>query len=257
MLKFCNLEQKMFAGNHLKNRKNRGDKLIYIPKKRFLLTLCIIAINLSCFAQDIIVTKDARRINAKVTEVNVDNVRYKNFDNQDGPVYTLLKSDIASIVYQNGQVETFVTERANKSANEKPSLEYFSCIEKNPEDLIPEMKTINYALYKNYVNGGRMTNMGRAYTIFGGCTFTLGIIVIVRSLNMEDEDEAVIIYKLGYATTIVGAASLGAGIPIWIVGKNKRNSALRDYCQLYSTSSTMPHFRLNLYSNRVGLAYVF
>ena len=59
-------------------------------------------------AQDIIVTKDSRKIEAKVTEVNIDVVKYKVFANQDGPTYTILKSDIATIIYQNGNVEAFV-----------------------------------------------------------------------------------------------------------------------------------------------------
>ena len=124
----------MDAENHLKNRamgavnhsKNRAMEADTISKhgrssksqtsrgnfvKRTLLSaVCFIVLSSVCFAQDIIVTKDAKRINAKITEVNVDNVRYKNFDNQDGPVYTLLKSEIASIIYQNGQVETFGSE---------------------------------------------------------------------------------------------------------------------------------------------------
>ena len=86
MFKFSSLEQVMVAGNHFKNRARKVGKTIFDPKKGLLLALCIIAINCTCFGQDIIVTKDARRINAKVTEVNVDNVRYKNFDNQDGPI---------------------------------------------------------------------------------------------------------------------------------------------------------------------------
>ena len=66
-------------------------------------------------AQDIIVTKDSRKIEAKVTEVRLDDVRYKAFSHQDGPTYSLLKSNIASIVYQNGQVETFETSASSPS----------------------------------------------------------------------------------------------------------------------------------------------
>ena len=68
-------------------------------------------------AQDIIVTKDSRKIEAKVTEVNIDDVKYKVFTNQDGPTYTLLKRDIASILYQNGQVEIFETSSSQPSAS--------------------------------------------------------------------------------------------------------------------------------------------
>ena len=90
-------------------------------KKRLLLALCFIVIGCICFAQDIIVTKDAKRINAKVAEVNVDNVRYVNFDYQDGPVYTLLKRDIAAILYQNGQAETFDAANNSSTTRETPT----------------------------------------------------------------------------------------------------------------------------------------
>jgi hypothetical protein len=50
----------------------------------FILT----AFTCALFAQDVIVTKDSKRINAKVTEVNPDDIKYKNFDNPDGPTYT-------------------------------------------------------------------------------------------------------------------------------------------------------------------------
>ena len=81
--------------------------------KRFLVLVgCFITLTCVCFAQDVIVTRDSRRINALVTQVNVDDVRYKHFDNPNGPTYMLRKSDIVVILYQNGRVETFETGNA-------------------------------------------------------------------------------------------------------------------------------------------------
>ena len=87
------------------------------PKRSLLLALCFIVHTCACFAQDIIVTKDSKRIEAKVAEVNADNVRFKRFDNPDGPLYTLLKSDIITIIYQNGRVEVFDTESSKSSTS--------------------------------------------------------------------------------------------------------------------------------------------
>ena len=83
-----------------------------MKKKNICLFLAesYIAFTCVCFAQDVIVTKDARKIDAEVTEVNSDNIKYKTFDNLDGPTYTLPKSDLLTILYQNGKVETFETE---------------------------------------------------------------------------------------------------------------------------------------------------
>ena len=59
------------------------------------------------FAQDIIVTKKSEKIEAKITDVEQDCIKYKKYNYQEGPTYTILKADIASIIYQNGDVETF------------------------------------------------------------------------------------------------------------------------------------------------------
>jgi hypothetical protein len=82
--------------------------------KKMLSAVCFIALTCVCYAQDIIVTKDSRRINAIVTEVNVDHIRFKMYDNQDGPVYGLPKSDIVTIIYRNGRVETFAPESSTQ-----------------------------------------------------------------------------------------------------------------------------------------------
>ena len=77
-------------------------------KKGLLLALCILAFSSTCFAQDIIVTKDSKKIKAKVIRVDLDKVTYKNFDDKEGASHTILKKDVASILYEDGEVETFV-----------------------------------------------------------------------------------------------------------------------------------------------------
>jgi len=57
--------------------------------------------------QDITITKDEKKINSKVTEVNENNIRYILFNNLLGSTYFLKKSDIASILYENGHVDVF------------------------------------------------------------------------------------------------------------------------------------------------------
>lgn len=79
---------------------------------KLLLLLFSLAISFTCFAQDIIITKDAKKINAKVLRINPDNVKYKDFDDPDGPTQTILKSNVASILYENGEVEAFASETA-------------------------------------------------------------------------------------------------------------------------------------------------
>lgn len=68
-----------------------------------------------CFAQDIIITRDSKRIDAKVEEISETEVKYHRQDNLTGPVFVIKTSQISSIVFSNGSVQTFEVEE--KKAN--------------------------------------------------------------------------------------------------------------------------------------------
>ena len=58
-------------------------------------------------AQDVIVKKDGSTIISKVLEVNTDDIKYKKFSNQNGPTYSIIKSEIYAINYENGEKDVF------------------------------------------------------------------------------------------------------------------------------------------------------
>jgi len=61
----------------------------------------------SGFTQDIIILKNGDEIKTKVLEVTSDIVKYKKWDNQDGPVYSSVKTEVFMIKYQNGTKDVF------------------------------------------------------------------------------------------------------------------------------------------------------
>lgn len=69
-----------------------------------LTTLCCIPF---VQAQDIITTKDGKDIQSKILEVNPNEVKYKKYNNLDGPTFTLSKSEILIVRYENGENEVF------------------------------------------------------------------------------------------------------------------------------------------------------
>ena len=78
--------------------------------------LVIVVVSHLCVnAQDLILTKTSDIIKAKVTEISSTEIKYKKFDNENGPTYSILKSEIKSITYQNGEKEEFST--INKNGN--------------------------------------------------------------------------------------------------------------------------------------------
>lgn len=60
---------------------------------------------LTASAQDVIKMKDGKEIQAKISEITQDEIKYKNFDYQDGPTFTINKSDVSTITYANGMTE--------------------------------------------------------------------------------------------------------------------------------------------------------
>ena len=84
--------------------------------KRLILLAFLLVAGYSAFAQDIITKKDETDIKAKISEVGTTEVKYKNFSNLDGPDYTISKSDILMITYENGERDIFNTESKSNTS---------------------------------------------------------------------------------------------------------------------------------------------
>lgn len=75
---------------------------------------------LSAEAQDIITTKDAEEITAKVQAITPQGITYLKWDHLDGPTYFIDSSDVLFIKYQNGTKEVFTAKQsAAKEASAK------------------------------------------------------------------------------------------------------------------------------------------
>ena len=157
--------------------------------KRILLILSLlVSAAATVSAQDIITRNNGEDIRAKVLEVNTDDIRYVLFDEPDGPVYTLRKSEILMITYPSGRRDMF-----NNSYSAATM----------PHGITPGMKykeLRKYYNYKDYVSGyddrwnpalmgvcswivpglGQMISgeVGRGFAWFGGsagCCLLMGI----------------------------------------------------------------------------------
>jgi len=73
-----------------------------MKKQLILFAICLTSFCVS--AQDIIVTKDAQKIDAKILEVSETEIRYKEFDNLDGPTFVLSTDKLSSIIYSKDKV---------------------------------------------------------------------------------------------------------------------------------------------------------
>jgi len=76
-------------------------------KRKLFLMISFVFAAFASYAQDIITKVNGEEIQAVITEVGATDIKYKKFENKEGPAYTMLKSEIFMIKYQNGDREMF------------------------------------------------------------------------------------------------------------------------------------------------------
>ncbi len=78
--------------------------------KNLLLFILFVCSSNIIKAQDTLSTRYGENILVKVIEVGTTEVKYKKLDNLNGPDFTILKSDLLMIKYENGTSEKFSKE---------------------------------------------------------------------------------------------------------------------------------------------------
>lgn len=144
---------------------------------------------IKCQAQDVILLKNGAEINAKVEQINDNDVKYRKPDNLNGPVYTVLKSEIFMIKYSNGTKDTFGIEQSKSAVqNVAPTKVSFS------------EKDLSYAK--------KASTMG----------YILAVPILVLGVTAGSiQDNTDVSVPLGAAATLVA----GIGIPLVATGASK------------------------------------
>ena len=114
----------------LKIHKSRGNKM----RRVFLIFVAVIGFGISIKAQDVITLKNGTDINAVVQEISDVEIKYKKFDNPNGPNYTLKKSEILMIRYANGSKDIFSEEEKPIETKDISTAESKSVKRKNSKD---------------------------------------------------------------------------------------------------------------------------
>lgn len=102
----------------------------------------------SASSQDILYTSAGNKLLAKVVEINVKDIKYKDFNNLEGPTYVISKTDIVLIQYSNGVTE--VINDNPQSIAPKPAEQAV-----NPIDKIKTVEKKEFNLY--YLNNNMLS----------------------------------------------------------------------------------------------------
>lgn len=103
-------------------------------KNAFLFIVMLLPFTGIC--QDTIVTRNAKEIKAKVLEIDDVDIRYKLFNNLDGPVMVIRKKQVTSISYQNGTQMVFGKARPKKQPEAAGKMNQSKEIQVEDSDLL-------------------------------------------------------------------------------------------------------------------------
>lgn len=219
-------------------------------KKILSLFVIIVGMATIASAQDVITTIDSQEIKAKILEISSTQVKYVDFNYQDGPVYVFNADEIASITLANGEVKTFAKKE-------------------NPESLSVSNSTITQNPYvlrtgnRYYYNGEEMrgevyanflkNNCADAYRLYqhGKSVSTAGWILLGVGVGLD----------IGFAWWLpysgyIGLACEIACIPTLIVGYTQMHRS----AEIYNTAcivNSQAYWSINASQNGIGIALNF
>ena len=220
--------------------------------KAKLILICVLSgLCGNSFAQDIIHTIDGRSIEAKVLEINDDDILYKTFDNQDGPDYRMSVGRVARIVFQNGTEKSFAPSTILvPSPYVHDPYGYYGPLEYRWGHYYDRGFWLSIGgvalLVSSIINGAMLSDYNRGVASMD----------MPSSMRGNDHSSMGALYVAG---GIAGAACLGAGIPLWIKGNRKLNAIADDYNQRYGRNAYGYKSSLSVGAtgNGVGLALNF
>jgi len=155
------------------------------------------------FSQDTIVFNNGQKTLCKVIEVGINEIKYKEFSNPEGPLYIKEKSSIKEIIYKNGTIESF-----NLNSDVKIT-ENSSFDNKFTKDIITSKKTFGGKFY--YQNNILIKNKNDFLTITESNYEAYNY--IKKSIKYR---------KIGMAFGITSGALMGGALG-WALGGNEMN----------------------------------
>ncbi|MEO8149021.1 MAG: hypothetical protein ABI723_15350 [Bacteroidia bacterium] len=86
-------------------------------KKLNIIACLIIFICYASYSQDIIYKRNGEKIKSKVIEVTPREIKYKEFNFEQGPVFSIAKSEVTQVIYESGLKEIFESPGSKKSSS--------------------------------------------------------------------------------------------------------------------------------------------
>jgi hypothetical protein len=228
--------------------------------KQIFFTIFFIAIAFCCFAQDIIVTTDAQKIEAKILEVSESVVKYKEMDNIEGPTFVLSTENISSIIYENGKVTLYQGTLTEERKLDEPKTAT-SYVTRLGEKYTYKGNVMTGDEYANFLR----INCPNAYHIYhSGYTISyVGICFLAFAAGLEFGTLIGGAILGGYNYTSMTLVYCGLGcmvvsVPLLIVGFNKMHKSVDVFNQeCLNINRTQSYWSINANRQGIGIALNF
>jgi len=254
--------------------------------KRFIFLVTFALFGVFVFAQDIIMLKTGDDIEALIEKVGAEEIEYKKWDNQTGPVYVIKKSDVFMIKYRNGSKDLFDTPtKPVQTQVEQPRQTPSTPQPSQPPSTLSNLQTEFYnigdddkamleffrrnqmAYYEQFNKACKMKKSGNTLLGVGLGTTGAGIILVGIGANQaakaDDIDKAVnnsfLVYFGGSLTSAGGLMTI-AGIVSCSVGASKKKAIKNDFAREYFgviNYTYQPKLNLGTTTNGIGLTLNF
>lgn len=203
----------------------------------------------SAFAKDVITKTDGTKLDAKVEEITETVIKYRKATNPTGPIYTIPIASVATILYENGDTDTF-----NELVSTSP-LPISQSLSPSDDELmrIADTQTFNTQfgyvsdtellnIYKNEQYPESLRKKAKTYRLVGwiGGAAIFGALVPLGIVLLSD------VYVEGGITMGIGIIGSAA----WTVGFNmKANSLMKQARQMQSYSATVIESEMMQFGN--------
>lgn len=219
----------------------------------------------SAMAQDLLILKSGKEIKVTIVEETTDIVKYREFENTDGPLYSVTKDKVATIKYKkskdvsekNSGVQEKVAPKETTPA-QSTSLQPLECKKRY---VMSDGKILSVRKVKNlmedypealdqYGSGKTLCNLSNACA---GGILVICLVATEVSNGMKDEDKGKNIAITGLA---ISGGLIISGIVLASVGKHK----IRNSVKIYNSAISKPvacKLNVGLMGNGVGLSLRF
>ena len=203
-------------------------------------------------AQDVIVKIDQSTIMSKVLEITSTEIKYKKWNNQDGPTYSIDRSEVLSVNYENGEVEIFSEnkdDQQNHNTSQAPNLNgymtgdvpflYLNGRQLSDNEVQGLVSPEDYQLY---LKAGNQAFTGFMLEVIGGLSGAVSVGIRLLSKDFDISGPSVISttgFKTSMTFAIIGAISFGTGILINVFGRDNIKKVAETFNKQHGNSYSL------------------